>query len=157
MTFPYYVDENFGGRVKSYSRQFGKGLSEYTIRTEKPQYLNEEEINELIKKGEVKIFADIPKIWLGVPLTVHNRIIGVIVVKSHSDPKKYKKRDIDLLNFISGQIALVIGRRQYEDQIFEQRAKLKAVVESSQHIIWSIDRKDRLTSFNENYVHLKSI
>lgn len=154
LTFPYYVDENFGGRVKSYSRRFGKGLSEYTIRTKKPQFLKESDIKQLIKEEEVEIFKDIPKIWLGVPLKMNNDIIGVIVVKSHSDPKKYKKQDIDLLNFISGQIALVIGRRQYEDQIIEQRAKLKAVVESSQHIIWSIDRDHYLTSFNENYAKL---
>ena len=154
LTFPYMVDENFGGRTTSHSRRFGKGLSEYTIRSKKPQFLKEDDIKKLIKKEEVEIFKDIPKVWVGVPLKMDNEIIGVIVVKSHSDPKKYKNQDIDLLNFISGRIALVIGRRQYEDQIIEQRAKLKAVVESSQHIIWSIDRDQYLTSFNENYAQL---
>ncbi|MDB4835572.1 GAF domain-containing protein, partial [Cyclobacteriaceae bacterium] len=109
LTFPYYVDENFGGRVKSYSRSFGKGLSEYTIRNQKPMFLYNEDIVKLIDKGEVELYSDIPKIWLGVPLILDKEVIGVIVVKSHSDPGKYKKQDIELLDFISGQIALVIG------------------------------------------------
>jgi PAS domain S-box-containing protein len=154
LTFPYYVDENFGGRVKAYSREFGHGLSEYTIRTERPQFLFEEDIKALVKKNDIDPFGEIPKVWLGVPLRLDKKIIGVIVVKSHSDRNKYEQQDLELLDFISGQTALVIGRRQYEDQLIAKRAKLRAILESSQHIIWSIDKNDMLTSFNENYAQL---
>ena len=60
-----------------------------------------------------------PKIWLGVPLKIGKRITGVISVKSHSDQNKYNKTDLGLLDFVSGQIALVIERKQYEDQVNE--------------------------------------
>jgi len=154
LTFPYYVDENFGGRVKAYSRDFGRGLSEYTIRKKRSQFLYEEDIKALVKEKAIDPFGEIPKVWLGVPLRLDKKIIGVIVVKSHSDREKYSKKDLELLDFISGQIALVIGRRQYEDQLIAKRAKLRAILESTQHIIWSVDRNEKLTSFNENYAQL---
>lgn len=154
LTFPYYVDENFGGRVEAYTRTFSKGLSEYTMLQKRSQFLYEEDIEDLIQQEGLELYGEIPKIWLGVPLRLDKKIIGVIVVKSHSDRDKYNRQDLELLDFISGQIALVIGRRQYEDQLISKRAKLRAILESSQHIIWTVDQQLQLTSFNENYAQL---
>ncbi|MCX6310585.1 MAG: PAS domain S-box protein [Bacteroidetes bacterium] len=41
-------------------------------------------------------------------------------------------------------------KRRAEEQIRIQAAKLNAVFESSSHMIWTIDRNDKLTSFNRN-------
>ncbi|HXB39596.1 MAG TPA: PAS domain S-box protein [Bacteroidia bacterium] len=42
-------------------------------------------------------------------------------------------------------------RRNYEKQITEQTAKLKAIFESGSQRIWTVDRKFNLTSFNKNF------
>jgi PAS domain S-box-containing protein len=41
-------------------------------------------------------------------------------------------------------------KRRAEEQIHIQAAKLNAVFESSTHMIWTVDRKTKLTSFNRN-------
>jgi PAS domain S-box-containing protein len=153
LNFPYYVDENIGTKPISMKRIVGKGLTEYSLFNEEPTFLYEEDIEELAEKGIVELLGPIPKIWLGVPLKLENRTIGVICVKSHSDRNKYKKRHLELLDFISGQIALVIERKRNEEKIIDQTARLNAIFESSSHLIWSVNRRRGLTSFNQNYAN----
>ena len=149
--FPYYVDESVGTKPVKHKRRIGKWLTEFSLFSDKPTLLYEEDIIQLEKEGEIEIKDMPPKIWLGVPLKLENRTIGVICVKSHSDRNKYQKQHLDLLDFISGQIALVIERKRNEEKIIEQTARLNAIIESSSHIIWSINRDRGLTSFNKNY------
>ncbi|HEY8402494.1 MAG TPA: PAS domain S-box protein [Cytophagaceae bacterium] len=151
--FPYYVDENLGSRPTSHKRKVAKGLTEFSLFNEKPTFLYEEDIMLLAQEKVVELMGPVPKIWLGVPLKLENRTIGVICVKSHSDRNKYKKRHLELLDFISGQIALVIERKRYEEKITTQTARINAIFESSSHLIWSVNRRRGLTSFNKNYLN----
>ncbi len=149
--FPYYVDESVGPKPVKHKRKIGKFLTEFSLFSDKPTLLYEEDILLLEKEGVLDVKDRAPKIWLGVPLKLENRTIGVICVKSHSDRNKYQKQHLELLDFISGQIALVIERKRNEEKIVEQTARLNAIFESSSHIIWSINRDRGLTSFNKNY------
>lgn len=151
LNFPYYIDENFGGKVTTNQRKVGKGLTEYSYFNDKPTFLYEEDILELAQEGTVELLGPVPKIWIGVPLKLENRTIGVICVKSHSDRNKYKQRHLELLDFISGQIAIAIERKRNEEKIIEQTARLNAIFQSSSHLIWSVKRTRGLTSFNQNY------
>lgn len=151
LNFPYYVDENIGPKYVTNKRQISKALTEYSLFNEKPTFLYEEDILRLVEEKTIELLGPVPKIWLGVPLRLENRTIGVICVKSHSDRNKYKKRHLELLDFISGQIAIAIERKRNEQKIIEQTARLNAIIESSSHLIWSVNRKRALTSFNKNY------
>ena len=153
LNFPYYVDENIGPKPISMKRIVGKGLTEYSLFNDGPTFLYEEDIQKLSDEGKIELLGPIPKIWLGVPLRLENRTIGVICVKSHSDRNKYKRRHVELLDFISGQIALVIERKRNEEKIIDQTARLNAIFESSSHLIWSVNRRRGLTSFNQNYAN----
>jgi PAS domain S-box-containing protein len=44
----------------------------------------------------------------------------------------------------------------YERKLINQTAKLTAIFDSSHHYIWTIDRQERLTSFNKNYFDIIS-
>ncbi len=151
LSFPYYVDENYPGIVSSSIRIKGKGLTEYTLSKGKAMFLYEEDIVALAKKGLVLLPGRIPKVWLGVPLKVDNTIIGLIAVKSYSDSNKYKQRHLEMLDFVSGQIAVAIERKINEEKIAHKTARLKSIFESSSHLMWSVNREKVLTSFNQNY------
>jgi len=138
VNFPYYVDENFGEKVTTNQRVIGKGLTEYSYFNNKPTFLYEEDILKLAQAETVELLGPVPKIWIGVPLKLENRTIGVICVKSHSDRNKYKQRHLELLDFISGQIAIAIERKGNEQKIIEQTARLNSIFQSSSHLIWSV-------------------
>ena len=84
--FPYYVDEYLGGEVRLNQRRAGKGITEYAIEYNKSLFLYEEQIIQLAIENKIEIYGIIPKIWLGVPLKIGNRITGIIAVKVLQEP-----------------------------------------------------------------------
>ncbi len=149
--FPYYVDEDFDGEVRLTQRRVGRGLTEYAMFYNKPLFLYEEQIVQLASEHNLELYGAIPKVWLGVPLKIENRITGIIAVKCYRSRTTYSIRDLELLDFISGQIALAIERKQNEEKLHKQTARLNAIFESGTHLMWSVNRKMLLTSFNQNY------
>lgn len=63
----------------------------------------------------------------------------------------------------SGEVEEVSGighditeKKSSEQKLLNQAAKLSSIFDSSNHYIWTIDRKHQLTSFNKNYFELVS-
>jgi len=95
----------------------GKTLTSLVIKTGKPLFANKQLQDELTKQGKIDIIGTRSEIWLGVPLKVENKVIGVIAVQSYDDPNLYAEKDIEILTFISEEIALAINRKQAEEQM----------------------------------------
>ncbi len=151
LSFVYYVDQYREENAIIKDRPFSDGISEYIIRTGKPAFLLREEIIELEQKGILKLMGKMPEVMLCSPLSVGDRIIGIIAVQDYKKSDIYVNTDIEILHFISNQVALAIERKRNEVQINNQNAHLKAIFESGSHQLWSINRESKLTSFNQNY------
>ncbi len=151
LNFPYYINEKTSIVASKFNSKLSKGITEYAMGSNKPLFLFEKDIINLEYHGKIVMTEEIPKIWLGVPLRIANRVIGIISMQCYAQKKTYSYKDLELLDFISGQVALAIERKQKEHKIYEQSARLKAIFESSSHLIWSVDKKNDFTSFNQNY------
>jgi PAS domain S-box-containing protein len=155
LSFPYYVDEYFGGNMRFTKRKLGNGLTEYTIGANKPLFLYEKDIRQLAEKHQIDLYGQLqPQVMLTAPLRIGDEITGIIGVKSYDDPLTYGPRDLELLEFISGQVALAIARKQSEAVLDKQNARLNAIFDSSTYLIWSVNKALQLTSFNKNYTRL---
>ena len=152
--FPYYVDEDFDSNVRFTKRRLGNGLTEYTIAANRPLLLRQKDIERLAKSNRLHINGKTPKAMLCVPLRVGDHTTGVIGVKSYHDGEVYRTRHLEMLEFISGQVAIAIQRKQNEEQLAKQTARLNAIFDSSTHLIWSINRAFELKGFNKNYQQL---
>ncbi|WP_052430558.1 PAS domain S-box protein [Hymenobacter sp. DG25B] len=151
LQFAYFVDQHTQGEKALVSRPFSSGISEYIIRTGRPQYLRRVDIQALVASGSITAYGSMPEVMLCSPLSVGDRIIGVIAVQDYSKEDAYASSDIEILHFISNQVALAIERKRNEVQINKQNARLNAIFESGTHLMWSVDVQSRLTSFNRNY------
>ncbi|TAF67372.1 MAG: response regulator [Cytophagales bacterium] len=151
ITFPYYVDEAQNDTIKFKQRKLANGLTELVMKEAKALFLYEEDIVKLIIEKGIQPYSPLPKVWIGVPLRFENKVIGVISVKSYTHRQIYDASDLELLDFISGQIALAIQRKTYEEELAAQTAHLQAIFESTSHAIWSVNRKRELVSFNRIY------
>ncbi len=149
--FPYYVDAYFPKNVRFTRRKLGTGVTEYAIASNKPLFLYDNDIEELARTNSLYLYGVTPKVMLCVPLRIGDRITGIIGVKSYTSTNTYDKPDLELLEFISGQIALAIERKQTEEELSKYAARLNAIFDSSSHMIWSVNRNLQLTSFNKNY------
>lgn len=119
LTFPYYIDSadlNPDNDIEV-PRKYRKGLTEYVIRTGKSLLVTSDEIKELISRNEVELIAELCVMWLGVPLKTKDRIIGVMTVQSYDPDVTYTQKDLELMEYISSQIATAIERKRTEETI----------------------------------------
>ncbi|NVO85232.1 PAS domain S-box protein [Hymenobacter terrestris] len=151
LQFAYFVDQNAPGEQAMMTRPFSTGVSEHIIRTGRPLYLLREDLQQLVSDGSVTAYGLMPEVMLCSPLSIGERIIGVIAVQDYQKADAYAPSDIEILHFISNQVALAIERKRNEVQIQKQNARLNAIFESGSHLMWSLDTRARLASFNRNY------
>jgi len=111
ISLPYIIDKE----DKFTSFPAGKTLTGYVIKHKKPMLVNEKLYHEMTAKGLVEIVGSISKVWLGVPLKVEGEVIGVVAVQSYENENLYTKDDLEILEFVSEQLAIAISHKRAED------------------------------------------
>ncbi len=125
-------------------------LMDYTLQRDRSLIIYSDGIEKIADQAKVNFKDPIPKIWLGVIIRTETDI-GIMSVCSHLDQSAFNNKDLELLDYIGGQISLAMERQNKEEKIENQAATLGAIFDSSTHEIWSVDRAFRFTSFNQNY------
>jgi signal transduction protein with GAF and PtsI domain len=74
---------------------------------------------ELAGKG--RIVGNAPKIWLCVPLIIQKEVLGVMAVQSYTNPRQFTHLDLDVLSFVSGQIALSLRKKGWKRTCWRSR------------------------------------
>ncbi|MBI4535121.1 MAG: PAS domain S-box protein [Ignavibacteriae bacterium] len=126
VTFVYFQDEV---DEPSPPHKPGTGLTEYILRTGKSLLCTDEVQEELERKGEAEIVGVPSRIWLGVPLIVDKKIIGVMAVQHYTDPDAYGTREQHVLEFVSSQVAKAIDRKRAEEQLRENEERYRSLFE----------------------------
>ncbi len=126
-------------------------LSNHLLAQHKALILYENDIETILEEKKKSYKMSLPLVWLGVPITLNEKNIGLLSVHSYEDRSDYGAKDLELLFFVASQISFAIERKVNEEKITDQDARIKAIFDSSSHQIWSVDQKHRLTSFNQNY------
>lgn len=88
----------------------------------KPLLLDETRLNDLAEKG--RVLGSRPKNWLGVPLMIQGDTLGVMAVKSYTNPSQYSQDHVELLSFVSEQIAVAIEKKRAENELIHARKRL---------------------------------
>jgi len=127
LNFPYFVDEE---EENPGSQKLEKGLTEHVFRTGCSLLASPKVFTELEKKGEV-ISIGPPSIdWLGVPLKIGSKTIGVLTVQSYTEGVRYTEEEKNILTFIAEQIAMAIERKQAEKALRQSEEKYKTIAEN---------------------------
>ncbi|PID84994.1 MAG: hypothetical protein CSB13_10305 [Chloroflexi bacterium] len=89
--------------------------------------------------------------WLGVPLIVANKIIGVLAIENEHDPLAFDERDINLLETIAGSTAIALSNQLQLEELqsaltaqSEQRLQLQTAAEVSAATISILDLDELL-------------
>ena len=129
----------------------GKSMTGYLIKNKKPLLVKSKEYKRLIKEGIVDLIGTFPKIWLGVPLIVNDKVIGAIVVQSYNDENAYKNSDIELLEFVSSYISLIVQRKKAEDENRLSKEVLRKVLDNIQIRVFWKDKESRFLGCNKHF------
>ena len=150
LEFPYFVDEYDTARDIP-PRKLRKGLTEYVLRTGQPLLATPEVYERLVTEGEAELIGAPSIDWLGVPLKVKDRTIGVVVTQTYSPGVRYGPSELDILTFVSSQMAMAIERKRVEDAWREQSELLQRIVDNIPVMLVFLDEHGRIQWGNREW------
>jgi len=122
--YDFKVHYSFDQKVDISSFPAGKSLTNYVLKNRHSILVTSNLLNKLENKGEVISVGKRSKVWLGVPLMLKEKAIGVLAVQNYHDEKAYDLKDLEILEFVSHQISISVQRKMAEDDL--KKALLKA-------------------------------
>ena len=144
ITFPYYVDELAADVQGPSTRQSGNGLTEYVVRLGQPWLGTRAMILDMAQREELQVYGDLPVDYLGAPLRVQDKVIGVIAVQSYSEHMRLTEEHRDLLDFVSTQVAMAIQRKRAEEALRESEQRYHDLFEAAQRQARELALLDRV-------------
>ncbi len=142
LEFAYVADET--SEVFA-TRPLGNGASEYVLRHGKA-ILRADDMLDLAKRGEMNLetVGALAVCWLGVPLSVGDQTIGLIVVQSYDATVVYAAADQELLSFVASQVANSLQRRRTAETLRVANAQLeRRVQERTKDLSKEIQQRER--------------
>ncbi|HVM44186.1 MAG TPA: PAS domain S-box protein [Gemmatimonadales bacterium] len=149
VTFPYYVDE--ADPEVPQPKKPGKGLTEYVLRTGRGLLVTPEVQVELERRGEVELIGPPSLDWLGVPLQTGGKTIGVLVVQSYAEGVRYGEVELNILRFVSTQVALAIERKRAADALRDSESRLRALEGATTEAI-ALHENGRIVEVNDAFL-----
>ncbi len=151
LSFPYFMDERDPVPM---SRRKGRGITEYVLRKGAPVHLSTIGIENLSQSGEIEIIGSSPVDFLGVPLMLKGNAIGLMAAQSYKPERVFSAQQLEVLCFVSGQIAMAIERKRKEMELKHYVGLLKSTFESTDDGLLIVDRQGKILAFNERFAKM---
>ena len=130
LEFPYFIDDF---DTPPEARPPRRGLTEYVLFSGKALLCSPEVFMQMIADDKIDQLGAPSVDWLGIPLKVTDKVIGIIVVQSYIEGVRFTKDDENLLLFVSNQIAMAIERKRAEQEILGLNSELEMRVIDRTH------------------------
>ncbi|MDB5848671.1 MAG: hypothetical protein JWP29_2423 [Rhodoferax sp.] len=133
LNFPYYVDERDGDVMQADHVPLRRGLTEFVLRTERPQLIDAARFRRLQASGEItEATGDLSFVtWLGVPMQLRGAIGGALVIQSYAEGVHYTDSDADVLAFVANHFSSAIERYQAIDALHKSEERYRTVIENA--------------------------
>jgi len=151
LSFPYFVDSE---DLPPSAKKPGKGMTEYVLRTGKSLLATSEIYLEMATRGEIALLGKPSLVWLGVPLTINEKTIGVMAVQDYSNAGAYGPREQQMLEFVSVQTAKAIEKKKSEEMLRASEEKYRALFENSSDAIFIANLEGRILDINHAGIEL---
>jgi anti-anti-sigma regulatory factor/K+-sensing histidine kinase KdpD len=119
------------------TRQAGQGLTEYIIHNRMPLLMQGDLPGQMEELG-IEMIGQTALSWLGAPLIVGERVLGVMAVQSYTTPHLYDEHDQDLLTAIASQAAIALQNAQMVENLEQM------VADRTRELRESLEEHERL-------------
>lgn len=150
--YPYHVDEydEYPG-----PRKPTRGLTEYVLNTGQPCLVDPEAFERMAAQGLVENVGTPSIDWLGVPLKNKDReTYGVLVVQTYQEGERYSADHLELLVFVSNQVANAILEKQAEQKLIDSDDKFRNFVEQTTDAVLILDDNGKVIEINQSLENL---
>ncbi len=135
ISFPMAVED--GMQVEWASRKASDGLTEYIIHHRTHLFIPEN-LSGWMAELDIEVIGQQSESWLGVPLSLGERVMGVMAVQSES-PNAYTERDKDLMTAIASQTTIALQNASLFEQTSTRAEELSILNELSQALASRLD------------------
>jgi signal transduction histidine kinase/DNA-binding response OmpR family regulator len=144
----YYVDTVDTMALNALDRGYflleKNSLTHYVYSLDKPQLLTAEAIKALDRDNLMKLQGPEPLYWLGIPLIIDNKNIGIIALQSYCFDKPINQQDLIEMESIAKPVATAIERKTAQQQLENKvLQRTKELATSNQNLILKIEEKTR--------------
>ena len=119
-------------------------MSYQVIKKERAILIKEEQIEDLLKKGEIRLIGEKAKIWMGAPLIVKGEVVGVFAIQDYEDKHAYDDLSLEIMKIFADNLSLYIEKTKYDEQI----RLLSEAIEQSPNIIIITDLEGNIIYAN---------
>ena len=130
------VDENHPEKTDWTSGESLGGLTGHVIRNKRP-LLVEENVRSVLQSQDIQ-FVEVgsgkAESWLGVPMMIGDRVIGIISVQSETQPHLYDEHHAALMTTIANQAAIAIENARLFEQTQQALSETEALYQTSARI-----------------------
>lgn len=113
-SFPYFVDQL---DTTPSPMSLAKSCTAYVFRTVRPFLFKQEVFDKLCEQNEVEQVGSESPSWIGIPLQIQSKVIGVLVLQHYEKENVYSENDVKFLTSVGNQIAIAIERKKAEEEI----------------------------------------
>ena len=150
ITYPYHVDEH---DVLPAPHRPGRGLTDLVLKRGERLLVTPERPGPEAD-GTVELVGVRSLDWLGVPLKIGGRTIGMFAVQSYSRQVRYGEHEAQILQLVASQVATAIERRRLESERRGEQEFLRQVIDLNPSLIFVKDRQGRFTLVNRSLAEL---
>ncbi len=149
ISFPYSQDEKDQGVWPDIDVKDSQSLTVEVLSSKKPLLLNETQLQDrYLARWNKTGWGSVSKCWLGIPLMIRDKVIGVMAVQDYHNSNAYSQQDVSLLELAASQIAVAIERKQSEDALRASEERYRAVFDSANDAIISADGAGNMVDWN---------
>lgn len=132
LDFPYYVDERDGNMFRDQRVPLKRGLTEFVLRTEKPQLITAARFAELQAAGEItQASGDLSfSAWLGAPIFIQGVVGGMLAVQDYDPGGAYSESDVALIVSLANQFGPAVERYRAIENLRLSEARYRALFEN---------------------------
>src|SRR4029077_18744910 len=123
--------------------EYGEGLTSQILRSREPLLLNRKEQYE----GQASVGTP-SRSYLGVPILVGERSIGVISVQSIEEEGRFGEADSRLLETNATNVRVAIQNARLFTEVERQRGYLESLVAITPAAVVVLDAAERVTDWN---------
>ncbi|WP_459924405.1 hybrid sensor histidine kinase/response regulator [Desulfatiferula olefinivorans] len=143
--FPYVKDrKNTIGQIRNISNPKTRSLALSVIRSGKPLFVTGDDMDDNL----IEARGTRPSVWIGTPLFVKGRVIGLMVVQDYAGRSPLSHDDVSIMVTVSDQVALAVERKMNEEALHESESKYRDILDNIIEGYYEVDLKGNLTFFN---------
>ncbi|RPI75025.1 MAG: GAF domain-containing protein, partial [Desulfobacteraceae bacterium] len=153
LTLLYRIDQT--EPIKKYENYYIEQVSESSrltaevIKRGQSILIHKEDDLQKARSADKKIVGTPAEVWLGVPLKIEDKVQGVLVVQSYTNPEQYDRAQKELLEALAEPIAAALEYKKMEETQSRDEAIKRTLFNIASAVNLTHDLKDLYRSIHQ--------